>query len=631
MMGQQISREEVERKLKPRLNTIKRIFGYISHYWQLKAILMLIVLTTILDVLSPAVIGGIIDIVRDAAAGKAIQPGIGIGGVTFNFLYPIATWVASMSGLDPNQATLLVFSLSLVVISAITGLFNYLQRYASTIISQKGSFDLRQDMYNSLLEQSFSFYDKQRTGQLMARATGDINMLGRFFNFGLRMLVSSGLLTIMVIYALVSINPELTLVSVMVLPFILFAARKYSQKIGPLWRAVREQNGVITSVIQENLSGVRVVRGFSREPFEEEKFYRECKKYFDVNVNMAKIRAFFMPLASFISSIGIVMIIWHGGGQVISGTLSLGSMVAFYFYLARLMRPIRMIGFMTSMFVRATTAGDRVFEIIDAEIDVSDREDAEDLKTIEGRINFEEVWFSYDGENMVLRDINLEVKPGETIAILGATGSGKSSIINLIPRFYDVTKGAIKIDGKDIRDLTIKSLREHIGIVRQDPFIFSTTLWENIVYGVKDVKFDDVVKAARRAKIHEFISSLPDRYDTRVGERGVTLSGGQKQRVAIARALLKNPKILILDDSTSSVDTQTEYEIQQALDELLVDRTTFIITQRLSSIKKADYIIVLEDGNIAEEGRHEELMELNGIYRSLYETQVSETDEGREA
>lgn len=631
MMGQQISRGEVKRKQKPRLNTIKRIFGYISHHWQLKAILMLIVLTTILDVLSPAVIGGIIDIVRDAAAGKAIKPGIGIGGVTFNFLYPIVSWVASMSGFDPNQATLLVFSLSLVAISAITGLFNYLQRYASTIISQKGSFDLRQDMYNSLLEQSFSFYDKQRTGQLMARATGDINMLGRFFNFGLRMLLSSGLLTIMVIYSLVSINPELTLVSVVVLPFILFAARKYSQKIGPLWRAVREQNGVITSVIQENLSGVRVVRGFSREPFEEEKFYRECEKYFDVNVNMAKIRAFFMPLASFISSIGIVMIIWHGGGQVISGTLSLGSMVAFYFYLARLMRPIRMIGFMTSMFVRATTAGDRVFEIIDAEIDVSDREDAEDLKTIEGRINFEEVWFSYDGENMVLRDINLEVKPGETIAILGATGSGKSSIINLIPRFYDVTKGAIKIDGKDIRDLTIKSLREHIGIVRQDPFIFSTTLWENIVYGVKVVKFDDVVKAARRAKIHEFISSLPDRYDTRVGERGVTLSGGQKQRVAIARALLKNPKILILDDSTSSVDTQTEYEIQQALDELLVDRTTFIITQRLSSIKKADYIIVLEDGNIAEEGRHEELMELNGIYKSLYETQVSETDEGREA
>ncbi len=630
-MGQQISRGEVKRKQKPRLNTIKRIFGYISHHWQLKAILMLIVLTTILDVLSPAVIGGIIDIVRDAAAGKAIKPGIGIGGVTFNFLYPIVSWVASMSGFDPNQATLLVFSLSLVAISAITGLFNYLQRYASTIISQKGSFDLRQDMYNSLLEQSFSFYDKQRTGQLMARATGDINMLGRFFNFGLRMLLSSGLLTIMVIYSLVSINPELTLVSVVVLPFILFAARKYSQKIGPLWRAVREQNGVITSVIQENLSGVRVVRGFSREPFEEEKFYRECEKYFDVNVNMAKIRAFFMPLASFISSIGIVMIIWHGGGQVISGTLSLGSMVAFYFYLARLMRPIRMIGFMTSMFVRATTAGDRVFEIIDAEIDVSDREDAEDLKTIEGRINFEEVWFSYDGENMVLRDINLEVKPGETIAILGATGSGKSSIINLIPRFYDVTKGAIKIDGKDIRDLTIKSLREHIGIVRQDPFIFSTTLWENIVYGVKVVKFDDVVKAARRAKIHEFISSLPDRYDTRVGERGVTLSGGQKQRVAIARALLKNPKILILDDSTSSVDTQTEYEIQQALDELLVDRTTFIITQRLSSIKKADYIIVLEDGNIAEEGRHEELMELNGIYRSLYETQVSEIDEGREA
>jgi ABC-type multidrug transport system fused ATPase/permease subunit len=630
-MGQQIVQEKIKWKQRPQLNTIRRIFGYIIDYWQLKAIMVLIVLVTIMDILSPAIIGGIIDIVRDVASGNPIQPGIGIGRIAYHILAPIASWFSSVSGSDPSLAILLVFSLSLIAISAVTGLLNFLQRYASTVISQKASFDLRQDMYNSLLEQSFSFYDKQRTGQLMARATGDINMLSRFFNFGLRMLVSSGLLLIMVLYSLISINLELTIVSIVVLPFILYATQSYAQRISPLWRAVREQNGVITSVLQENLSGIRVVRGFSRETYEEEKFHKECNTYFDVNVRMAGIRAFFMPLASFLSSIGIVIIIWYGGGQVISGALSLGSMVSFYFYLAQLMGPIRRIGFMTSMFVRAIAAADRVFNIIDAEVDVHDKEEANRLEMIEGQITFQDVWFSYDNENMVLKDIDLDIKPGETVAILGATGSGKSSIINLIPRFYDVTRGAIKLDGKDIRDLTIKSLREQIGIVRQDPFIFSTTLLENIAYGVKDAKFDDIVEAAKRAKIHEFIKSLPEGYDTRVGERGVTLSGGQKQRIAIARALLKNPKILILDDSTSSVDTQTEYEIQQALDELLKDRTTFIITQRLSSIKNADYIIVLEDGSIAEEGKHGELMEKNGVYRKLYETQISKTDEGREA
>ena len=629
------TQQALQRKEKPtqRLDwkVIRRIFGYISHFWELKAVMVMVVIVTIMEVLSPAIIGGIIDIVREVAEGNPIQPGAGVEGLAYGILAPIAGWVVKVSAFDTNTAVLLVFSLSLIAISVLTGTLNFLQRYISTIVSQKGSFDLRSDMYNSLLEQSFSFYDNQRTGQLMARATGDINMLSRFFNMGLRMFLSSILLLTMVIYSLLSINVELTLVSIVVLPFILMATRNYSQRIGPLWRAVREQNGVITSALQENLSGIRVVRGFSREPHEEEKFYAECEKYFDTNVKMAGIRAFFMPLASFLSSLGMVLIVWYGGGQVIRGALSLGSMVAFYFYLAKLMGPIRRIGFITSMFVRASAAAERVFDIIDAKVDVHDSEDASSIDEIEGRTTFEDVWFSYDGENMVLKDIDLDVKPGETIAILGATGSGKSSIINLIPRFYDVTRGSIKLDGMDIRGLKIKSLREQIGIVRQDPFIFSTTLRENIAYGVRDANLENIVEASKQARIHDFIDSLPEGYDTRVGERGVTLSGGQKQRVAIARALLKNPKILILDDSTSSVDTQTEYEIQQALDELLKDRTTFIITQRLSSIKNADYIIVLEDGSIIEEGRHEELMELKGTYRTLYETQLSDVEEGRES
>jgi ATP-binding cassette subfamily B protein len=396
-----------------------------------------------------------------------------------------------------------------------------------------------------------------------------------------------------------------------------------------MWQAVREQNGVITSVMQENLSGLRVVRGFSREAFEEQKFWGELIKYFDINIKMAKLRAFFRPLTTLISSLGVVLIIMYGGSQIIQGTLSLGAMIAFYFYLSRLMGPVRMLGFMTGMFVRAQAAAERVFEVIDAEIDVHDKEDAVELGSVEGHLCFDDVWFGYDGKNMVLKDIDLDVKPGQTVAILGATGSGKSSIINLIPRFYDVTSGSIKLDDVDIRDITVKNLRKHIGIVRQDPFIFSTTLRENIAYGVEHASIEKVRQAAEQAKIHEFIEALPDKYDTRVGERGVTLSGGQKQRVAIARALLKNPKILILDDSTSSVDTQTEYEIQQALDELIENRTTFIITQRLSSIKKADYIIVLEDGEITEKGTHAELMKHKGIYRKLYDTQISGAKGGR--
>jgi ATP-binding cassette subfamily B protein len=618
--------DKIPASTRTRGETLKRLYGYISGFWRLRVVVLLIVLTTVLDVLSPAIIGSIIDMVKTIATGETAAPGAGIEGFAINILTPIASWYNAVSGSDPVKGTLLIFSLSLVVIAIVTGIFTFLMRYTTTIVGQKATYNIRMDMYNSLLDQSFSFYDQQRTGQLMARATGDINMLGRFYQMGVRMLLSSLLLLVLVIYSLVSINLTLTLISLTVVPFVFLATREFSRKVGPLWRIVREQNGVITSVLQENLSGVRVVRGFSREEFEEEKFSIELQEFFDINIDMARFRAFFMPLAQFISSLGFVLIIWYGGGQVIAGTFTVGSVVAFYFYLARLMGPVRRIGFMTSMFVRAIAAGNRVFDIIDAEVEVHDKENAVDVPEIEGRITLENVWFSYDGTNMVLKNIDLDVQPGQTVAILGATGSGKSSIINLIPRFYDASMGSIMLDGVDLRDLKIKSLRAKIGIVRQEPYIFSTTLRENIAYGVLNASIIAVREAAKRAKIDDFIEGLPDGYDTRVGERGVTLSGGQKQRVAIARALLKNPKILIMDDSTSSVDTQTEYEIQQALDELLEDRTTFIITQRLSSIKKADYIIVLEEGEIAEEGTHDVLYEKNGIYRKLYETQVSGAD-----
>ena len=611
------------RPKKGNIKTFTRLIGYISRYWELKAILILILFTTASTAISPAIVGNIIDLIKAVAEGNPIVPGEGVGKLAYQIFVPFAEWLSAVREMSTGRATLFIFSFALIVLALLEGGFSYMQRYLLTIISQRAGFDLRDDMYNSLLEQSFSFYDQQRTGQLMARATGDINMLGRFFNMAFRMAISNTLILIIVLYSMISLSWELTIIALVTIPFLLYTTSNFGKKVRPMWQEVREQNGVLTSVLQENLSGLRVVRGFSREEYEEEKFGAEVQKFFDINVKMARFRAFFMPLATLISSVGVVIIIWVGGRQVIAGTLTLGTVLAFYFYMSRLMGPVRMLGFMTSMFVRAQAAADRVFEIVDAEIDVHDKEDALEFMTVDGHLVFEDVWFSYDGTNMVLKDIDLEVRPGQTVAILGATGSGKSSIINLIPRFYDVSRGNIKLDDLDIRDITIKNLRSHIGIVRQDPYIFSTTFRENIAYGVESATTRDVEEAAKQAKIHEFIRSLPEGYDTKVGERGVTLSGGQKQRVAIARALLKNPKILILDDSTSSVDTQTEYEIQQALDQLLENRTTFIITQRLSSIKKADYIIVLEDGVIAEEGSHDHLMGLDGIYRKLYDTQIT--------
>ena len=604
-----------------RSGNFRRMMGYIIGFWQFKAVMVLILISTFLDVQMPKMIGDTIDLIRNISTGKALSEWN--GGLMGLLLIPISQWITVNFGYDANYSVLGTFVISLILVAGSVAILNYVVRYGGAWISQRGTYGLRSDMYNSLLEQSFSFYDKQRTGQLMARATGDIDQIDRWFDVGLRMSVSTVVLITMVLWNLWNTDVSLTFITLLVIPFLFVTILTFGRKSFPITQKMRQQYGEITSVFQENLMGLRVVRGFAQEKQEEDKIKRELMKYFDLHILTAKYRAFFLPLATLITSIGFVAILWYGGSQVINGVISIGSLISFYLYLTRIAQPVRMLGNISNLLLRANAAASRVFETIDAQIAVHDKPDAIEINQLQGHVHFDHVNFGYDEKNLVLRDVNLDVKPGMTVAILGATGSGKSSIINLIPRFYDVNSGSIRIDDHDVRDYQIKSLREHIGIVRQDPFIFSTTFRENVAYGVDNAKIEDIEAAAKRAKIHDYIVSTPKGYNTDVGERGVTISGGQKQRIAIARALLKNPQILILDDSTSSVDTQTEHDIQQALDELLTNRTTFIITQRLSSIKKADYIVVLDNGAVAEEGTHDTLMKHDGIYRKLYDTQVS--------
>jgi len=604
-----------------RSGNFRRMMGYIIGFWQFKAVMVLILISTFLDVQMPKMIGDTIDLIRNISTGKALSEWN--GGLMGLLLIPISQWITVNFGYDANYSVLGTFVISLILVAGSVAILNYVVRYGGAWISQRGTYGLRSDMYNSLLEQSFSFYDKQRTGQLMARATGDIDQIDRWFDVGLRMSVSTVVLITMVLWNLWNTDVSLTFITLLVIPFLFVTILTFGRKSFPVTQKMRQQYGEITSVFQENLMGLRVVRGFAQEKQEEDKIKRELMKYFDLHILTAKYRAFFLPLATLITSIGFVAILWYGGSQVINGVISIGSLISFYLYLTRIAQPVRMLGNISNLLLRANAAASRVFETIDAQIAVHDKPDAIEINQLQGHVHFDHVNFGYDEKNLVLRDVNLDVKPGMTVAILGATGSGKSSIINLIPRFYDVNSGSIRIDDHDVRDYQIKSLREHIGIVRQDPFIFSTTFRENVAYGVDNAKIEDIEAAAKRAKIHDYIVSTPKGYNTDVGERGVTISGGQKQRIAIARALLKNPQILILDDSTSSVDTQTEHDIQQALDELLTNRTTFIITQRLSSIKKADYIVVLDNGAVAEEGTHDTLMKHDGIYRKLYDTQVS--------
>lgn len=523
-----------------------------------------------------------------------------------------------------NGRMLLILSLSVVGVTALSGIFSFFQRYLGEIVAQRVIYRLRKEMYESLQAQSFSFFDRTQTGQLMSRTTMDVDMVRRFLSFGFRMISGSliNFTVVLVVCITVLDAPGLTLLAFCAGPLIVWAMARFSRLMRePLYRS-RDAFGSLNSILQENLAGAQVVAAYGQHGHEMDKFRASNERYFDLSILLTRIRAVYSPITSVLSDFSMIAILLYGGYRVASGSLALGTLIAFTVYVVRLTGPLRMLGNMTRIYQDAIAGGRRVFEIIDQKPELVEKPGAVELREVRGSVAFEDVSFSYGEGPPSLEGVSFRAEPGETVVLLGATGSGKSTVVNLIPRFYDPTSGSVKIDGHDLRDVTVKSLRKQIGIVPQETFLFSTTIKENIAYGRPEASMDEIVRCARLAEADEFIRRLPKGYDTVVGERGVTLSGGEKQRVAIARALLMDPRILILDDSTSSVDTETEHEIQKALDTLLRDRTTFIITQRLSMMRKGTKIIVLDQGRVVEQGAHEELLGSKGVYYRIYQAQA---------
>ncbi len=557
-----------------------------------------------------------------------------LGAAAFMVAMPMIVQRAIDTGLDMQngvatgeKSTLVWFGVAIVAISILRGAFGYGQTYVGEWIASTVSYDVRNDIYNHLQRLSFAYHDKAQTGQIMSRATQDVEAVRMFISIGVLRIVYLFILIVAVMVLMAMSSWQLALVSSVFV--VLVAARSIvvAARIRPIWMQVQDLQGRLGTVLQENLSGMRVVKAFAREQQESVKFSKEAKELFEVSFTANRIQAFNQPLMTGIWMLSMVAVAWIGAYQIEQGALTGGQLGAFMLYLTILQLPVRMLGFIVMMFARAQSAGERIYDILDAESAVQEKADAVGLKDLEGHVVFENVAFSYDAISPVLRGVDIEAKPGDVIALLGPTGSGKSTVVNLMPRFYDVTEGAIKIDGVDIRDTTIKSLRENIGTVQQDVFLFSATIRDNIAYGVVDASQEDIERVAKAARLHDYIVTQPEGYDTWVGERGLTLSGGQRQRIVIARTLLTNPKILILDDSTSSVDAETEHLIQQALSEVMKDRTTFVIAQRLKTLQNADQILVLQGGRIIERGTHDELIEEEGLYREIYDLELRDQEE----
>jgi len=522
----------------------------------------------------------------------------------------------------PRETAIWLVAGTVVVASAMRGFAEYGQTYLSQVVSQKTSYDIRNAIYERLQRLSFAYHDQAQTGQLMSRATVDVEAIRMFFGMGILGIIQMVIMLVAISCILLLMDWRLALLTLVFMPLIGWRALVFSNRLRPIWLKIQELMATLGTVLEESLTGIRIVKAFSRQKEESRKFSGQATLLYDEHIGVARQMAFNLPLMLFFMGLPTVLILWYGGRLVVDGTMTIGGLTQFILYLSMLVMPVRRLGMMGNLLSRTISAGQRILEVLDTKSAVKEKPGAIEMGKVEGKVAFEGVSFSYNSMAPTLDNVSFSVQPGELVALLGGSGSGKSTIANLLPRFYDVTGGHITIDGTDIRDTTIASLRRNVGIAQQDIFLFSGTIKENIAYGAVNADMEQIIAVSKAAHLHEFIESLPEGYDTWVGERGLTLSGGEKQRLAIARTLLINPGILILDDSMSSVDAETEHLIRQALSRLIKGRTTFIITHRLPIIKNADLILMLRDGKLVEQGKHSELMAREGLYHQVYQSQL---------
>ena len=520
-----------------------------------------------------------------------------------------------------------MISISIVVIFVLRGIFSYGQSYLMNWVGQKVVIDIRRDVFHKLQCLSMSFYDKNKTGTIMSYATNDVGALEGAMVDKTVELVTESVILVGSVCAMVYLDWKLTLFTLLTFPVVLWFMNFFGKKIRRSGGKIQETTADITSVLQEVISSVRVVKSFVREQYEIDRFERENLENFKANMRNTRYRAILTPSIELIAALGVTLIIWYGGHNVLSGETTTGALMAFLAYAVNIANPVKRITKVVGHIQKALAAAQRVFDVLDLPAEVQDLPDAKTLPAVTGDVSFENVTFSYDKGDEILHNLSFDVKPGQAVGLVGPSGAGKSTIASLLPRFYDCDAGVIRIDGTDIKHVTLDSLRNQVGIVPQETILFNGSVYDNILYGRLDATKEEIEAAAKAANAHNFIMKLPQGYDTMLGDRGVNISGGQRQRIAIARAILKDPRILILDEATSALDTESEQIVQEALNRLMEGRTTIIIAHRLSTIKNADRILVLDRGRLAEDGTHDGLMEKNGLYAHLYQIQYRNNEE----
>ena len=551
---------------------------------------------------------------------------IALGFIISTLLGLTPAWLVKISldrFLTPEKVNYLwLVAAGMIGAVSVQGIIDFFIRYLAESRGQKVVYTIRQQLYRHFMRLSFSYFDQSATGDVMSRITADAETLQTFFGFASIHIIGNSLFIIGILVVMFFWSTPLAILYILMLPFMIFGITRYAFKVRPAFGKSRGILAKLTAVIQEQLQGIQVIKIFGREKQTVSSFKKANERFFQINLEAGKITSFWMPFVFVLMGLATGVIIWYGGMQVIKGNVSLGTLVGFTTYMGMMMRPIRQTGMLISRVMVSAASAERIFQVLDTDPEVKDSPGAQDVSEVNGKVCFENVSFSYDKQTPVLKGISFCANPGETIAIVGPTGAGKSTLVHLLPRFYDADSGQITIDDQSTKDMTLESLRRNIGIVLQHAFLFNVTIKENIRFGKPDASMNEIITAAKSAGIHDFIMTLPKKYDTKVGERGVKLSGGQKQRLSIARTILLNPPLLILDEPTSSVDAQTDEKILKAIDQLTQGRTVFMIAHRLWTLKNADKILVIDKGRVAQFGTPEELMAQPGLYRQIYTLQI---------